>query len=76
MGRVLGTVCSTLERKQAQHDEDRDLCVICLDAKRCMAAIPCGHVSVCANCADDLRGANSTCVVCFANVDAMFKIFL
>ena len=76
MSRVLGDVCGALERKQAQSDEDRELCVICLDARRCMAAIPCGHVSVCANCADDLRGTNSTCVVCFGKVDAMVKIFL
>jgi serine/threonine protein kinase len=72
--KLLSSVCSGVEKKDAQHEEDRQMCSVCLDQPRCMALVPCGHVATCENCAQDLRG--HSCVICFAPSTGALKVFL
>jgi hypothetical protein len=72
--KVLANVCAGVEKKEAQQEEDRQLCSVCLDQPRCMAFVPCGHVATCETCSRDLRG--HPCVICFAQSSASIKVFL
>jgi hypothetical protein len=74
VAKVLASVCAGVEKKEAQQEEDRQLCSVCLDQPRCMAFVPCGHVATCETCSRDLRG--HPCVICFAQSSASIKVFL
>ena len=74
VSKVVGSVCAAAERKRQQQEEDRQLCSVCLDARRCMAFVPCGHVACCETCASDLKG--HPCVICFAPSTSAVKIYL
>lgn len=41
-------------------------CVVCLGAEREVILLDCGHVCVCADCADELIRASHSCPVCRA----------
>ena len=44
-----------LEELRASEFEFKDLCVVCMDAKKEYAVLPCGHVCLCAQCAEAVR---------------------
>lgn len=57
----------------ASRDDEAGRCVVCLDGPKSYAAIPCGHLALCAGCA----GATATldCPVCRASTDGVLRIF-
>jgi len=51
--------------------DDSDCCVVCQDAGRSIALVPCGHVCCCGACAPAL----STCPMCRADVDGRVRLY-
>ena len=51
-------------------------CVICLTAEREVIFEPCGHVCVCADCADTLISQGHTCPVCRATIQTVRPAFV
>jgi hypothetical protein len=52
-------------------------CVICFDARACMAVVPCGHMVVCeAHAANLRRQANPSCPMCRGPITSMLRIFM
>ena len=51
-------------------------CVVCLGAEREVILLPCGHVCVCADCADILITAGHTCPVCRASIDTVLPAYV
>lgn len=47
-------------------------CSLCLEAEKCLASIPCGHLSTCVPCGHSLR----TCPICRQKIDAFVRIYL
>jgi hypothetical protein len=61
------------EPNSVPHDET---CVVCMDEKKTHAAVPCGHLLVCTNCADQLLiHNNNDCPTCRTPVQQYMKIF-
>ncbi|KAK4880095.1 hypothetical protein RN001_008241 [Aquatica leii] len=51
-------------------------CLICAIEERTHAFIPCGHISVCAECAEELTNRRMLdCVLCRSNSFGIFRIF-
>ena len=55
---------------------DRLVCVICLGAEREVIILPCGHVCVCATCADTLLARGDTCPVCRGPIRTVMPAYL
>lgn len=58
--------------------EERDACVICLQAPRTHALSPCGHQCVCVSCGARHRvatGAMAKCPLCRKATDGVFEVF-
>eukprot|EP01139_Manchomonas_bermudensis_P022556 Amastigsp_a693192_6.p2 type:complete len:151 gc:universal Amastigsp_a693192_6:649-197(-) len=51
---------------------DAEACVICMDARREYAIVPCGHMCLCVGC----RSGLSACPVCRAPITSLMRIFL
>ena len=60
-----------------EEEEDASLCVICLDARRCVALMPCKHLALCAApaCAVML-GAPPLCPLCRVPVADTLQLFV
>jgi len=52
---------------------DETLCVVCVDAVKDHAMVPCGHICVCGPCSKRLPKA--TCPVCRADVSCIIKTY-
>jgi len=57
----------------ASRDDEAGRCVVCLDGAKSHAAIPCGHLALCAVCAG--ATAAQDCPVCRAPTDGVLRIF-
>lgn len=55
---------------------EEHLCVICLVNRRDTTALPCRHMCMCHECADELRKQSSVCPICRNNVDSLLRIKL
>jgi CRISPR/Cas system-associated protein Cas10 (large subunit of type III CRISPR-Cas system) len=53
-------------------EEERN-CVVCLDAQRTHACLPCGHKVLCESCSNFILG--STCPICRKKVEYVAKIY-
>jgi len=51
--------------------DDLSICVVCMDSKRDVAFVPCGHVACCGHCADLVKGK---CPVCRATVTSVLPL--
>lgn len=49
-----------------------DLCVICMQFKRCLSCLPCGHLATCVQCGYSVQ----LCPVCRTPIKAFFRINL
>jgi hypothetical protein len=60
-----------------EEEEDATLCVICLDARRCVALLPCKHLALCASpaCAVML-GTPPLCPLCRVTVADTLQLFV
>jgi hypothetical protein len=57
-------------------DAEETLCVVCFDAPKDHAIVPCGHVCVCASCAEQLTTTRTPmCPVCRAPILQTLKLF-
>lgn len=50
-----------------------DDCVVCLERRKCVIVIPCGHVCLCDQCVDAVNGH---CPICRGAVASTHKVFL
>jgi len=66
------------KEKQAKHPVDAiidpysnlDVCVVCMDKKREVVNVPCGHLICCSGC-----GALAKCPICRANIDSIVRVY-
>lgn len=59
-------------RRRGDCDSDGiEVCIICLDANREVAYLPCGHFTCCIACG----GSMETCPVCRRDVDRTVRIY-
>ncbi|XP_058094562.1 putative E3 ubiquitin-protein ligase XBAT34 [Magnolia sinica] len=50
-------------------------CVICLDAPKEAACVPCGHVVGCMSCLNDIKEKGWGCPLCRAKIDQVVKLY-
>eukprot|EP00884_Botryococcus_braunii_P018074 jgi/Botrbrau1/4950/Bobra.0122s0028.1 len=67
---------AALKNKEAQSLEDSEerLCVICLVNERDTTVLPCRHMCMCHECAQELRRQTSKCPICRNHVDSLLHI--
>lgn len=75
-----GATSNPIATPCADDQDDNKLCVICIDAPRTMAFVPCGHRVVCIDCVDTLRKNAGTrgsmkCSVCRAGATTIMRVF-
>lgn len=63
-----------LEGQDQQTEDESQACVICMDNRKCCAMIPCGHVCLCIECANEFR--SKSCPICRMTVDKINRIFI
>jgi hypothetical protein len=57
-------------------EAEETMCVVCFDAPKDHAIVPCGHVCVCASCAEQLTKTRTpTCPVCREPIQQTMKVF-
>lgn len=49
-------------------------CIICLCEPRNTTVLPCRHMCLCSECAEELRKSSSTCPICRTCVEALLQI--
>ena len=54
---------------------DSQSCVVCLDAPRDTAVLPCRHMSFCASCAGKLKNNWDDCPVCRKQIESVMTLF-
>jgi len=62
---------SKIEQKEEKSIYYDDLCVVCMDAKRDMVCLPCGHVCLCSVCST----LSKSCPICRCEVSQTLKVF-
>jgi hypothetical protein len=45
-------------------NEEKEICVVCLDKKKTCIALPCGHYNFCTECTNELKKKKDTCPIC------------
>jgi E3 ubiquitin-protein ligase MGRN1 len=70
-----GTTTGTSGGISANEDEER-LCVICLVNDRDTTVLPCRHMCMCHECAQELRKQTSKCPICRKEVESLLHIKL
>ena len=58
--------------KMKDRSRDNGECLICMDAPKDYACVPCGHQCLCVNCKDKVHGI---CPVCLKECSLVIKIF-
>lgn len=53
-------------------DKSKKTCLICHDNKKDMMCVPCGHVFMCAICANDYM--HGGCIICSSPISEMYKV--
>ncbi|KAK3279491.1 hypothetical protein CYMTET_12627 [Cymbomonas tetramitiformis] len=56
-------------------DQSSFLCVICLDAEREMALVPCGHAVLCRACSQQITLDSNQCPLCKLPIQSTIKLF-
>ncbi|KAL9242980.1 hypothetical protein vseg_016926 [Gypsophila vaccaria] len=50
-------------------------CVVCWEATVEAACVPCGHVSCCMSCLQEIKDKDGVCPVCRAHIDQVVKLY-
>ncbi|KAH9608867.1 hypothetical protein KSS87_002356 [Heliosperma pusillum] len=50
-------------------------CVVCCEAPLEAACVPCGHVSSCLSCLQEIKSKNGVCPVCRGHIDQVMKLY-
>lgn len=77
--RSSGPSCATKSKSAPQssnEDDSRKYCVVCLKEERTHAFFPCGHLSTCETCSDEIRVRTKMCPICRGPIKDTKKIFL
>lgn len=61
--------------RDASAAAERSTCVVCLDAPRACAFVPCMHYVVCAQCGDDIMRVAKLCPICRQRATACTTIY-
>jgi len=61
--------------QRVMQEEETDECVICMEAPRSHAMVPCGHRCVCADCVPNVFQDPPRCPVCRTEVSSCMQIF-
>ena len=56
---------------RSAHDDDSK-CVVCIDAKKCVAIMPCKHMCVCEECIELLK----TCPICRIDIESCLLLYV
>jgi hypothetical protein len=58
-------------------NDESNQCIICLERRKIVATVPCGHVATCMKCAIDYynNDSNSTCIVCSEEIDTLIGLY-
>ena len=59
--------------KVIENDDER-MCVICLSIERDTTVLPCRHMCMCHECAQELRKQTSKCPICRNHVESLLHI--
>ena len=59
-----------------QLDSSGTMCTVCLDNPRQVLLQPCGHVCMCKDCADRVRGADNQCPICRKHIEKMQPAYI
>ncbi|KAG1669074.1 hypothetical protein FOA52_003992 [Chlamydomonas sp. UWO 241] len=59
-----GAASVLLQRQRMPRRDEESLCVVCMDAERCMTLLPCRHRVLCRSCAGSVRAKNDECPMC------------
>ncbi len=59
---------------QSAEQEEERLCVICLVNERDTTVLPCRHMCMCHECAQELRKQTSKCPICREHVESLLYI--
>lgn len=59
---------------QTAEQEEERLCVICLVNDRDTTVLPCRHMCMCHECAQELRKQTSKCPICREHVESLLYI--
>jgi len=57
-----------------QEEESGKQCIICIDAPKAVALVPCGHKCVCEACAERIK-VGDLCPVCRSMVQMKFRVY-
>lgn len=69
----LSMVCCVVQHEKEEDMEER-LCVICLNKDRDTTVLPCRHMCMCHECAQELRKQTSKCPICRNHVESLLHI--
>ena len=75
---ILQIIFDVLSGFVLQHEKEEDmeerLCVICLNKDRDTTVLPCRHMCMCHECAQELRKQTSKCPICRNHVESLLHI--
>ena len=67
--------CGHVQNDDDDDDDDDATCILCLDAERTHAAVPCGHRSFCDGCARRAREHELPCPICRKPVQMWMRVW-
>jgi hypothetical protein len=53
---------------------EKEICVVCMENPRTSICVPCGHVCMCAGCAEVLMQGNGICPLCRVKITKITKL--
>ena len=63
--------------KAASKDVQPEECIVCFEPNKSHAFIPCGHLCVCAKCAEEhYSAADIVCPMCRDKATGIYRVFL
>ena len=61
--------------ESAHADDADDGCIVCMDAPKTHAFVPCGHVCACATCSEMVMASSSTCPYCRGPAQMAMRVY-
>lgn len=59
-----------------QYDQERNICLVCLEEPYNTVLLPCGHVWLCYACAQTLMVTTKTCPACRSHVESFHRVYM
>ena len=61
---------------QNQNDQEKHICLVCLERPYNTVLLPCGHVWLCYECASTLMYTTKSCPACRSNVTSFHRVYM